>query len=164
MFLSVVSVWCVYLRIVWTVEKSCSKKETNFNETWLILEGSTVVYQNHWNGEGMSGNEIFVLGINNEESELKSCACRNSVWDERDEGEWITEPTEEGCVNATASDGQNVPIVIVLIGIQVICHVIGVVEVVVAANDGEKRTRDNWSRTLQIVWLFNLHRELVLPS
>ena len=79
MFLSVVSVWCVYLRIVWTVENSCSKKETNFNETWLILEGSTVVYQNHWNGEGMSGNEIFVLGINNEESELKSGACRNSV-------------------------------------------------------------------------------------
>ena len=38
-------------------------------------------------------------------------------------------------VRATASDDQNVPIVIVLVGIQVIGHVIGVVEDVVAERE-----------------------------
>ena len=108
------------------------------------------------NREGVSEDEIFVLGINNEwRVRIWSLAHAGTVyWG--DEGEWITEPTEEECVNATASDGQNVPIVIVLIGIQVICHVIGVVEVVVAANDGEKRTWDNW--------LCTTNYEIIEPS
>ena len=54
-----------------------------------------------------------------------------------DESDWITQfnPQNEGCVTATDSDDQNVPIVIVLVGIQVIGHVIGVVEDVVAERE-----------------------------
>lgn len=74
--------WCGAFTVEECVAKSCNleeeeTEETNLSEIWLILDSSTVVYENQdWNREGVSEDEIFVLGINNEESGLESGACR----------------------------------------------------------------------------------------